>query len=494
MRNIDVTDTDSIVLWRGNPDVYRFFVSAHAISKEEHLNWYYNRYLFDENRYDWMALDNLGQPIGVFGISREHEDCDTAEISYILAPQSRGVGYATEAITALLDFLTRTWNVRFVIAEIHEENEPSKQLAQRLGMELFSKDRFFCIYRTELNSVRDKTVCFRVDGNSVIGIGHIMRCLAIAEQIRIMGGNAVFVLADDSAASIIANRGFEVFCLNSKWNELNGEISSFRMMLREKNICTVLVDSYYVTDEYLKAIRENASVCYIDDFNNLEYRVDVMINYNIYGDEVGYLRKKYKQMYIGPFFAPLRSEFMNKKERVYKGIEKILISTGGTDEYNVVGNILDSFSKRSDFLEKDFYCILGRFNMNVTELKEKHAGNSNVHFLVDINNISHYMDMCDVAITAGGSTCYELCACGLPAILYTLADNQKSIAYTFEKRKIIPWIGDVRVEMGKCISNLFDELSILNNKECWEERSKEMQKLVDGRGAVRLAEALMGEI
>ena len=53
-------------------------------------------------------------------------------------------------------------------------------------------------------------ILFRADGNTKIGMGHIMRCLSIADTFRRNGKDCTFVLADISMQDIIsARRDFE---------------------------------------------------------------------------------------------------------------------------------------------------------------------------------------------------------------------------------------------------------------------------------------------
>lgn len=96
-----------------------------------------------------------------------------------------------------------------------------------------------------------------------------------------------------------------------------------------------------------------------------------------------------------------------------------------------------------------------------------------------------------MAVTAGGSTVYELMACGTPAVVYTLADNQFDIARTVSEMNLIPWAGDVRKEIIECCRSI---VSVINDYvEDFERRklvSRRMQELVDGFGSRRLVSLL----
>lgn len=148
LRGIDEADAETIVLLRSAPDVYKFFKSPHQITIEEHLNWYRNRYLLDDNRFDWVCIEKQsGERIGVFGLNR---DADIAEINYLLAPDAQHKGYALEAIRRLVDYASKNLGSKQVVAEIHKENKPSIVLIEKLGFILLSKSEPFVIYGIEV--------------------------------------------------------------------------------------------------------------------------------------------------------------------------------------------------------------------------------------------------------------------------------------------------------------------------------------------------------
>lgn len=334
------------------------------------------------------------------------------------------------------------------------------------------------------------TVLFRTDGNSIIGTGHVMRCLSIAEQLSNNDVDVVFINADKEMSEVIEKRGYKTYCLGTNWNRLDEEIDRLCEVVGEYNAYAVVVDTYYVTEKYLQELNRCIRVYYIDDLNSFKYPVSYIINYNIYSLLIDYDKEYYDELYIGTLYAPLRSEFIGIDERIYSGIKKILITSGGTDEFNVVGNILENFVNNNYYSDKEFYCVLGIFNSHIMELKKKYDCYDNVHFLINIDNMAEYMKSCDVAITAGGTTCYELCACGIPFIIYSLADNQLQIAESFSTMGIAPWVGDIRKDLKQCICNIDTEIKRLSNIESWMNRSRLIQKLVDGNGAKRIAEAL----
>lgn len=68
LRGITEDDAPEIVEWRSDPEAYKFFRSPHRITMDEHLAWFRNRYLSNDDRFDWMCFEkSSGSKIGVFG-------------------------------------------------------------------------------------------------------------------------------------------------------------------------------------------------------------------------------------------------------------------------------------------------------------------------------------------------------------------------------------------------------------------------------------------
>lgn len=318
-----------------------------------------------------------------------------------------------------------------------------------------------------------------------------MRCLALAECARQMGASVCFITADEQAQKIVAERGFESVCLESAWEDLDREIPAMRALIQTQGIRRLVVDSYYVTEEYLSALRELTEVTYIDDLNRFPYPVDRLINYNFYGPATDYRCPGKPEYLLGPGYAPLRAEFAEPFERSFEKLSGILVTSGGTDPYKVAGSVLERLTGDERFAGCDIYCVLGRFHAQRETFAERYRDSGRVHILVNIPDMEHYMRICDVAVTAGGTTTYEICACGLPALVYTMADNQLEIARSADRLGIMPWIGDVRDDMPGCLDRMVSELLRMEAPDCRRAISEKMRAVSDGRGAFRLAERIL---
>jgi spore coat polysaccharide biosynthesis predicted glycosyltransferase SpsG len=99
------------------------------------------------------------------------------------------------------------------------------------------------------------------------------------------------------------------------------------------------------------------------------------------------------------------------------------------------------------------------------------------------------MSSCDLAVSAAGTTLYELCALGVPSISFTMADNQLTTANAFAAVEAIPCAGDLRTG----VDAVLDEVLRFITESSPEKRKaahETMSSLIDGKGALRIAEAI----
>lgn len=330
----------------------------------------------------------------------------------------------------------------------------------------------------------------RTDMNDIIATGHVMRCLSIADAARDLGETVTFLLADGQAAEYITDRGYEAVVLGTKWNDMESELPVLLEIIKERNISSILIDSYQVTEAYLKRLSEHVKTVYIDDLNLFAYPVDMLICYANYWKKFGY-KERYPntKLLLGTKYMPLRGVFSNmKKKQIKEQIENVLLLSGGSDKYHALDCILEKI-KEKDLKKIEVIC--GRYYEGYEEFAKKYNEYEHIYIYRAVENIESYMQEADLAVSAGGTTLYELCACGTPAISYTFADNQLENVKQFDKDGMIAYAGDVRdskIQMAENISQCIDRMQVF---EIRKELSCKMQELVDGKGAKRIAEQLI---
>ncbi|MEG1848648.1 MAG: UDP-2,4-diacetamido-2,4,6-trideoxy-beta-L-altropyranose hydrolase [Lachnospiraceae bacterium] len=338
----------------------------------------------------------------------------------------------------------------------------------------------------------------RVDGNAQIGAGHIMRCLAIAEALKERGKVTIFLTADEESQRLIAGRGFATLNLQTTWNDMEGELPILLPILQENDIKLLLIDSYCVTDTYLRMIGTHTQVVYLDDLGEHCYPVAVLANYNIYAPKLRYEEQYRKcvlpvpKLILGCDYVPLRTEFQNAEARVRRNVRDILLTTGGSDPYNIAGQLLDAIVQAdSRYHLIQFHVVSGVYNKNINQLKILEKENLNIHIYSNVRHMANLMNRCDVAIAACGSTMYELAALGIPTVCFRFADNQKLIADSFGET-LSKYAGDYEEDANGMLHHIITALdTYIDSYESRRIACENMMQVLDGDGASRMAEQFM---
>ena len=344
-------------------------------------------------------------------------------------------------------------------------------------------------------------IIFRADGNSNIGMGHIMRCLSIADALRGNGAKCKFLLSDEGLFEFISSRGYEAASLDSSYDILEEELESVKDQLRGAH--ALIIDSYYVTPEYLADLHEtckenNIQLVYMDDVYAFPYECDALINYDVHATE-----EKYKKLYGGELFphlilgtdyVPLREEFQNlDPRRVKEDARDVLISTGGADSEHMSLAFVKEIMSRTDENDVRFHMVIGAMNRDREELFKLTRDFENIILHENVTKMSELMCKCDVAISAAGSTLYELCATQTPTVTYILAENQITGATAFEDKGIMKNAGDIRALGAKQLANhaLDEAMSLLNDYHRRTAIAETMKTIAYGDGANRIAKEII---
>ena len=324
--------------------------------------------------------------------------------------------------------------------------------------------------------------------NSTIATGHVMRCLSIAQELQNQKEDVIFFPADGQAAGLLESRGFPYVVLDSKWDDLEIELPVLKVAMKQKGISKLLVDSYYVTESYLRQLGSMAEVAYLDDLNAFDYPVHSLICYANYWKSCGYPARYPKtELYLGLKYVPLREAFAGcEKKTIRPKVKNLLLMSGGSDPCDMTLKILGRLHKAA---YEEIHVICGRYHTTYNDLCKMSLRYPNLHIHKAVDDIETYMERADLAVSAGGTTLYELCAVGTPAISYSFADNQLENVRTFDKEGIIAYAGDARKQDAAFhIAAMLERYH--TDAALRRERSERMQDLVDGTGAGRIAEVL----
>lgn len=336
-------------------------------------------------------------------------------------------------------------------------------------------------------------IWIRADANREIGTGHVMRCLSVAEELEKLGERVCFLSADENPVPLLQAKGKEYRILHSDYREPEKEQDILRRLFQEQGGDFFLADSYFVTGEYFRQVGEAMPTGYLDDKGRRDLPVDVLINYNIfaeaglYGDLPGN-----KRLLLGPRYAPLRQEFRNRTYRVREKVCRVLVTTGGADKYNLAGRFLERALAGQKTAGLMYDVISGAYNIHLEDLRKLESRYPNVKVLCNVENMAERMLESDIAVTAGGSTMYELSAVGVPILCFSFVDNQEEIVEGFLKRKLVCFGGNYLRQGEAVLREAAEKLGeLVFDRELRSSVSARQRQIADGQGAVRIAGAVL---
>lgn len=335
-------------------------------------------------------------------------------------------------------------------------------------------------------------IWIRADANKEIGTGHVMRCLSIAAELKKKGKQVCFLVADESALPLLEVKGQEYIVLHSDFRNMEDELEGMREIIAgDSDEDFFLADSYFVTEEYFRQIRKHMPVGYVDDRGVVPYELDLLINYNIFADASLYQGQEAK-LVLGTAYAPLREEFRQREYFVRGQAGQVMITTGGSDKYNLAGRILEKVLKNPTTANLKYCVVSGVYNTYYAALKEMEKNHANVEILSNVSDMAGLMLQSDIAITAGGSTMYELSAVGVPILCFSFVDNQEQIVKGFFGKELVCFGGDYLRQGEEMLEELTEKLAMLvedvSLRRCYSERQR---SVVDGEGAGRIASEII---
>ena len=332
----------------------------------------------------------------------------------------------------------------------------------------------------------------RADGNDVIGLGHLMRCISIAEELISRNQEVVFILANDSDESLLKSKGFSFHKL-SCFGEQGWDSNEVVKWVKQNHCDTLLLDTYRIDVQDFDILSQIPNVIYLDDMYAFDYRCDCLINYNMEAIDKYPISSYERKMYLGADYFPLRKEFCQESNRaIAMNVERVLITTGSTDVYEIALRIMQHLVPK--YITIDFFLLEGKYYQDA--YKEKisafASGYKNAKILSWGQNMAKIYNQMDLVISPGSTSIYEALSMNVPCISYEFADNQHEQCYIMDKLHMVPCLGNLRemdVKEYKCLVEVFE-------KQLEYERRREQSQLfsprLDKGGTKRIVDVIMG--
>jgi len=323
-----------------------------------------------------------------------------------------------------------------------------------------------------------------------------MRCLALAQCWQDLGGHVAFATAEGTSA-LVARLESEAVPIDDLRAEPGSEDDAAETvcLAEDRAADWIAVDGYHFAAGYQRALKDaGRRILWIDDYGHAApYCADLVLNQNVRAEEQIYANREDRtRLLLGTSYMLLRREFLAWREwhrRTPPRAERILVSLGGSDPDNVTTTIVEGL-ETVGCRGLEVRVIVGPANPHADALATAcRRSKQRIEIRRNVTDMPAAMAWADLAVSAGGSTCYEMAYMGLPNLAVVLADNQRLIVERLAAK-------NVAVNLGPC-----DSLSaagvgaaiarLIEARDQRAEMAANGRRLVDGHGAARVVEALL---
>ena len=326
------------------------------------------------------------------------------------------------------------------------------------------------------------TAVFRFDASPEIGAGHAVRSGALACALAQAGWRTVCATRAKTIETIpgVLDQFDDVIRLDACEVAEIDEIAT-----RIGGRCDAVVVDHYGRDrEFDRACRRLAScVTVIEDRPEALHDCDILVNQSVEPDA------SLPGALAGPRYALLRPAFREARTRSGRRRDhgSVLLLCGYADERNVTERLFDALDGAPGVQSVDV--VLGAANAHRERVQRRlHRAALPAHLHVDPSPMTELMSRASIAVTAAGSTCWELACLGIPMVTVVTAHNQIEVDRTLREAGASVGIGALDDTLG---ARLHEAVAALLADDAKRRRMASCGRaLVDGRGAARVAQAI----
>ncbi|MBP7577538.1 MAG: UDP-2,4-diacetamido-2,4,6-trideoxy-beta-L-altropyranose hydrolase [Candidatus Obscuribacter sp.] len=344
-----------------------------------------------------------------------------------------------------------------------------------------------------------KLAIIRADASTTIGIGHVMRMIALAQALIKSGWQVrlCYQYCPTKLVEQFEQIGATTHLLES--DQCTG--TALAQVAEALDASLIVIDGYQFDDSFMESLcTSQIFTMMMDDYQHCQrYHARLIVNQNIGAKDYKYnCVNPDTRLLLGTEYVLLREEFRKNqiKPKVPGKEFKILITLGGADSENISARLLSATRLALDTLVKTTNClyqvrlVAGAANPNKTSLTAQIESYKSKHcdfaMLTDVSDMATLIASSSLVISAGGGTVWEAACLAVPNMVVILADNQRGISKFADLGAIY------NLGMAKDIepSNVAGQIVDFVQSAQFLSMPKVAQTMVDGRGATRIVQVI----
>jgi UDP-2,4-diacetamido-2,4,6-trideoxy-beta-L-altropyranose hydrolase len=337
----------------------------------------------------------------------------------------------------------------------------------------------------------------RADASGTMGIGHVMRCIALAQAWQDRGGTVYFISTLDSPLlqERLKQENMVVLAIKAA-PASDQDLLETVTAARTHDAAWLVIDGYHFSRDYILGIqRAGLHLMLLDDVADRDLSgVEVVLNQNAYATVTMYQHSvPCPKLLLGAPHTLLRREFLmhDGEKEIRREATRVLVTLGGADVPNATQHVMQAL-RQITRKRLEIRLIVGSANQHLAALqkelhllRDKHAAD----ILINPPDIPALMTWSDATITAAGSSCWELCRLGVPQFMLVTADNQRLMPPYFVEHGIADVFGAMNDSRVTEFAQRLDAL--LQDFDKRSRLSQAARRLIDGSGAARVVDFML---
>lgn len=330
-------------------------------------------------------------------------------------------------------------------------------------------------------------ILLRADASHSQGVGHVMRILTIAEELRNRSLEPILAVNDskiDWLEEVMSESGLPRLKVVPA--------SLDRRMIQEIAPVATIIDSYVLPADVVNALKTEVKVTMaIIDGDTLGYECDLFVDPNL-GAEATALVSPYRERLLsGAAFTLVRAAILEQREirlrrsRLELDLRplRLLCLTGGTD----VRHAVETFNAVLEHIRFDFQAVV------VSNVKPTNLTRKAIH-LRPTKDLHTHFPYVDAAISAAGTTTWELLTCAIPSVFYSVVDNQERTLRSLTDQGLCITLGSLDELHHNPLGTARAIEDFLANKELRVNLAERSLRTFDGQGVKRVVDTLLSRI
>ncbi|MFN0031726.1 MAG: UDP-2,4-diacetamido-2,4,6-trideoxy-beta-L-altropyranose hydrolase [Flavobacteriales bacterium] len=335
-----------------------------------------------------------------------------------------------------------------------------------------------------------KQIVIRCDGGTQIGMGHVVRCMALADMLSPQFEvSLVMQQTDDTIVHWLQRAGYVVQFI-ARTDDFISDSANLLALLHEPTI--IVLDGYHFDTAYQQAIKnEHHQLVAIDDLHAWHQVADVVINHADGVSESSYSKEFYTKLLLGLRYVLLRQEFLHLtiSHQHRNTIEKFFISMGASDVHNNTMRFANALLALDNV--KQIHLMVSNVNPKLPEIKslaEQHTKLVHLHADIDAAQLVRLLAQVDLVICPASSISLEACAVGVGLAVGHTADNQQGNLNGLIKAGVATNFGNMN-ELSE--EDFITQIkSICHHPAMLNAQIERQRTLLDGKSGERLVEEM----